>query len=562
MARRAGGPSATLAMLLALALVVGACQSQPSGPTPQTGSDQPDPGGELVTNMGGEPDTIDPHKASFLGEIAVIMTVFEGLMSLDPRTLATVPAAAAKDPDVSADGKVWKFTLRDDLKFSDGTPLKAQDYVRGFARTCDPATLGEYAFVLYVIEGCEKWNKMQPRKVTPAELDAAKKALGIRALSATEIEFRLREPAAYFGSITYMWVGMPVKQESLDKGGEKWTEPATYIGNGPFKLVEWKHNEKMVFERNEHFRMPVKLKRWTRMMINEGAVAYAAYRSNELDLAGVAAEDLRTVESDPELKAQVSDLPGSCTFYFSFNTRKPPFDDIKVRQAFARSFDREAYIRDVQRIGTPASGGFIPPGFPGHDPQDDGQKFDPILAKKLLSESRYAGRPELQNIKLTYPTGGRTKIRIEWVQQQWKANLGIEVVLDPVDGTAYSQLVKRAETLPLLFQLGWCADFPDQQNWLTTVFHSDSESLSRTGWKNEEFDKLTRQADQESSKEKRDQTYLLASRIATREAPAAWLFYNASKFLMKPWVKGVTHTAIDAALGQFRLWEIYVTKKR
>ena len=551
----------SLALLVALALVIGACQGQPAGGpvATQAPADQADPSGELVTNLGSEPDTIDPHKASFVGEIAVIMSVFEGLMTLDPKTLKPVPGAAAKDPEVSADAKTWKFTLRDGLKFSDGSPVTAQDYARGFTRTCDPATHGEYSFVLYVIVGCEKWNGMDTKKATPAELDAAKKALGIKALSDKEIEFKLTEPAAYFGSIAYMWVGVPVRQESLDKGGEKWTEPATYIGNGPFKLVEWKHNEKMVFEKNELYRMPVKLKRWTRVMINEGAVAFAAYRNNELDVQAVGAEDLRTVDADAALKSQVVDSGGSCTFYIGFNTRKAPFDDVKVRQAFAKSFDRESFIKDVQKIGAPAKGGFFPPGFPGFDDKEASQAFDAAAAKKLLSESKYSGKPELQNVKFTYSSSARTKTRVEFLQQQWKASIGIEVVPDPVDSTAYTQLVKKPETLPLMFILGWCADFPDQQNWLTTVFHSDS--LSRTGWKNDQFNTLAKQADQETNKEKRDATYLQASKILSTEAPAAWLYYNASKNLIKPWVKGVTSTSIDAALGQFRMWEIFVTKK-
>jgi len=371
---------------------------------------------------------------------------------------------------------------------------------------------------------------------------------------------QLREPAAYFGSIAYMWVGMPVKAESLEKGGEQWTEPATYIGNGPFKLVEWRHNQEMVFERNElYWRGVPKLKRWTRVMYNEGAVAFAAYRANDLDVIGVAAEDLRVVESDPELKAQASDVSGSCTFYVGFNASKPPFDDVKVRQAFARSFDRVSYVNDVQKLGTPANGGFIPPGIPGHDPNDEEQKFDPAAAKGLLAASTYAGQQVLTNMRFTYSSNARTKTRVEFLQQQWKTNLGIEVVPDPIDSTAYAQLVKSPETLPLMFILGWCADYPHPQNWLTTVFHSGS--LSRTGWTNPEFDQLTRQADQDPDEAKALETYQKASRILSREAPVAWLYYDAGKRLTKPWVGGITTTPIDATFGQFRLWEIYVTKK-
>ncbi|MBM4434592.1 MAG: peptide ABC transporter substrate-binding protein [Chloroflexi bacterium] len=555
---------APLALLVVAALLLAACQG--GGPTTtnpigQIGSDQPDPNGELITNLGSEPDTIDPHKASFVGEIAVVMSVFEGLMTLDPKTLRPVPAAAAKDPDVTPDGKQWKFTVRDGLKFSDGSPLTAKDFERGFLRTCDPRTAGDYAFVLYVVAGCEKWNTMDVRKASAAELDAAKRAVGIKAVDEKTLQLDLIEPAAYFGSIAYMWVGMPVKQESLDKGGERWTEPATYIGNGPFKLTSWKHNESMVFERNEHYwRGPAKLKKWTRVMLNEGAVAFAAYRNNEIDTLGVSAEDLRTIESDNELRSQMRDVAGSCTYYIGFNSSRPPMDDPNVRIAFARSFDRDGYIRDIQKIGAAANGGFIPPGIPGYDKDDTAQRFDPAAAKAALAKSKYSGQAELRSVKFTYASSSRTKTRVEWLQQQWKNNLGVEAIPDPVDSTAYTQLVKKLETTPLMFILGWCADFPDQQNWLTTVFHSTS-TVAKTGWKNAKYDELVRQADRESDKAKRDQMYLDASRMLSAEAPAAWLYYVTGKIMIKPWVKGVTTTALDSVLGQFRMWEVYVTKK-
>lgn len=554
------GTRRVLALIAVLALLVAACTSAPTddpGPT-GAGADVPDPEGELIT-VSSEPDTIDPHRASFVGEIAVILSVFEGLMALDPQTLEPVPASAAQMPEISADGRTWKFTLREGLKFSDGTPLVAADFARGFTRTCDPATRGDYAFVLYIVEGCQAWNEMDPTTATPTELEAARAALGISVLSDMELEFRLIEPAPYFAYIAYMWVGMPVKQESLDQGGSRWTEPATYIGNGPFKLVEWKHNDKFVFERNENFRLPVKLKRWTRLMINEGAVAFAAYRNNQLDLVGVAAEDLRTVESDPELSSQVVDGPDSCTFYISFNLNKPPFDDPKVRLAFAKSIDRQSWIDDIQKIGAPADGGFIPPGIPGHDPADDVQAFDVEAAKQLLAESRYANSPELANIRLTYAASAREATRIQFFQQQWRANLGIEVIPDPVDSTAYTQLVKSAATAPQLFDLGWCADFPDQQNWHTTVWISGAGiSAGRTGYDNPEFDSLVRRADQEPDTATRDQMYLEAGRMLSNDAPAAWVFYSATKFLLKPWVKGLHVTPLGS---HYELWNLYVTEK-
>ena len=275
MFQRRTGPWSILALLVVLSLLVTACQGGQQGNTTASATGAIDPNGELTTNTGGEPDTIDPQKESFVAEVGQTMMVFEALMNLDPKTLRPVPAAAIKDPEVSADGLTYKYTLRDGLKYSDGSAVTPKDFAFGFTRLCDPVTAGEYAFTGYVIVGCEDWNGMDPKKATPAEMSAAKAKLGIKT-DDKSITFTLTESAPYFNSIAALWVGVPSRESDVTKGGDKWTEPATFIGNGPFKLTEWKHNEKLVYERNDNYRTPAKLKKWTRVMINEGAVAFAA----------------------------------------------------------------------------------------------------------------------------------------------------------------------------------------------------------------------------------------------------------------------------------------------
>src|SRR5205807_6213338 len=168
---------------------------------------------------------------------------------------------------------------------------------------------------------------------------------------------------------------------------------------------------------------------------------------------------------------------------------------------------------------------------------DDNQKFDPAAAKQLLSQSKYANTATMENLKFTYSASAANKTRIEWLQQQWQTNLGITVAPDPVDATTYTSLVKKPETTPLMFRLGWCADYPDQQDWLTTVFHSSS-TVTRTGYKSANFDKLVKDADKESDPKKRDDLYVQASRQLSQDAPVSFLFYSATKYLRKPWFKG------------------------
>ena len=567
MTGRRNGVSLVATLLALAALLVSACSPQTptaeqSGAPGGVQGQAADPNGEILLNAGSEPDTIDPQKSSFVNEIAQAAFVFEGLMTFDAKTTKPVPAAAAKMPEVSSDGLKYKYTLRDGLKYSDGQRLTAKNFEYSFLRGCDPTESGDYAFVLYIVVGCEAWNTMDPRKASPAELAAAKAKVGIKATSDLELEFTLTTPAPFFIPISGLWIGWPVRESDVKKGGDKWTEPATYIGNGPFKLTEWKHNEKMVFERNDNYRKKIQFKKVTKLMINESSVALAAYRNNELDLVGVAPTDLRTVQSDPELKAQIVDVAGSCTSYYGFNVRRPPFDDVNIRSAFAKAFDREAFVRDIQQgIGKAADGGFIPPGFPGYDNTDKEQQYDPAAAKALLDKASPASKAGLTGLKYTFASSTNAKTRAEWAQNQWKTNLGLTVELDPVQSTAYSALFKKGREAPQLFSLGWCADFPDQQNWHSTVWLTGGLSAARTGYSSKPFDDLARQADRESDTAKRDALYNEAGKQLSKDAPAAWIEYDAGKRLQKPWLKGITDNPMDYGIpGYFALENVFVVK--
>jgi oligopeptide transport system substrate-binding protein len=223
----------------------------------------------------------------------------------------------------------------------------------------------------------------------------------------------------------------------------------------------------------------------------------------------------------------------------------------------AKSFDRNAYITDVQKIGTPALS-FITPGIPGYDSGDTFQKFDVAAAKAALASASPAAVAALSGLKITYNTNARTKTRLEWFQQQWKTNLNVNVALDPVDATTYSALVKKPETLPALFFLGWCADYYDQQDYLTTVFSSKASS-GRVGYNSKAFDDLVFAADKEQDPKKRDDLYQQASRLLSQDAAVAFVYYDSTKLLQKPWVKSYSITPLGSEVDHWT--QVYVTKK-
>jgi oligopeptide transport system substrate-binding protein len=427
------------------------------------------------------------------------------------------------------------------MKYSDGTPLTAKNFEYAWKRLFDPRVPNkQYSFVAYDIVGAEEADTTSPDDA--AAVEAGMKNLGIVAPDDTHIEFTLKQKAAYFPYVLTLWTGWPSRQELVDKGGASWTidpKGSFYIGNGPFILTEYKGDQGMTFKANPNYRKgEPKIKELRASVISDSAVAFQAYKKGELDVLAVAPEDFQTAQTDAELKTQLLQTAGSCNFYIGFNVTKAPFDNIKVRQAFAQAFDRNDYVTNVVKGLGEAALSFIPPDRPGYAPDIQMYQFDAAKAKQSLADAGFADISKLPPIKLTYSSTPRNKTRMEWVQNQLRQNLGIQADLDPVESKAYTALVKDPATTPQVFYLGWCQDYPDPQDWLTLVFHSSS-TVTHVGWKNEEFDTLTRQADGEQDATKRLQLYHQAHEILVREAPAVFIYWDKTPWLIKPYINGM-----------------------
>jgi oligopeptide transport system substrate-binding protein len=520
-----------------------ACTQQ----SPIVPPDAVDPSGEIRTSLAAEPDTIDPQRESFPDEIAQTLMVYEPLLTFDPKTLQPVPAAARALPDVSDDGLTLTFTLRDGLSYSDGAPLRAQDFVNGWTRLCDPSIAGDFAFVGYVISGCERWNNLDPKRATAFELAAARADLGVRALDDRRILFTLTRPAPYFLAIAALWVGAPVRASDVSTGGDRWTDPRTFVGNGPFRLTEWTHGERLVFERNDRYRTPAKLKRWTKVIVTDPAASKAAFANGELDVISAGKDDPGAVSAPP-----------SATFYIGLNVQRPPFDDQKVRLALARSLDRAAYVRDVlDQPAVPATS-LVPAGLPGSDPSDDAQAFDPAAARALLAASRY--QSPLPPMEFSYRTNApRSIAQAKWAIAQWQTDLGVTVVEHPIGDCGFCQLVKKPEEAPQIFALGWALDYPDPQDWLPTIFRSNA-AVQHTGYRSDTFDGLVDRADVERDPVKRLDLYRQAQRLLTSGAPAIFLYSTERRYLINPRVRGYALTGSDWEFAQFAIASMYVAK--
>jgi oligopeptide transport system substrate-binding protein len=504
------------------------------------------------------PDVADPQKSSFTNEIELLSLNYEGLTKLD-ENLNTVPGGA-ESWSFNDDGTVLTFKIRAGMKYSDGSPLTAENYRYAIERTCDPNTAGQYQSILFEIKGCEEFaSSLTPAEGTPeadpAAYETTKAALGAKAIDDTTLELTLTHPAPYYPTVASLWVFYPAKKELVEQGGDDWwKKPELQIGNGPFQMTQFEENQLIGFKANENYwgGRP-KLDGVEIVYQGEFAVALEAYRAGDIDIVQVDPQQIPEIQADPELSGQMVSYPVASTYTLNFNLTMEPFTDIKVRQAFSQAFDRETYCAVVRNGDCSPTLSWIPAGLPGAI-ETDKYGFDPEAAKAALAESSYGSADKLPDIKLFYNSNDPANTaRAEWVAGQYRDILGVTISLEPTEGTALVALRKEPTTFPqMLLVGGWIQDYPDPQNWLSVYFKCDATFAKRFGYCNPEFDKLVSQADVEFDATKRMELYQQAGQILVDDIPGPFLYNLSNIVLVKPNVTGYTATAIDAEWpGQF-----------
>jgi oligopeptide transport system substrate-binding protein len=476
-----------------------------------------------------DPETLDPARVAYVDEIAVAARVHANLLRLDARG-EVVPELAERLPVVSTDGRTLTFTLRPGLLYADGSPLTARDVVFSWRRHGDPRTGGEYAFVAQALQE-------------------------VRAPDDRTVVFALKTPAPWFLAVLTTWCGVPLQESLVSR--PNWTDPGTYVGAGPYALVARERGSRLTLEANPHyFRGLPALRAVELTVFPEPALALAAYRNGELDVAPVRREDLPLISADASLKRQHQQYPSACTTFLALNTTRPPLDRAPLRRAIATALDREAYVTEaLGGLGAPASQ-LVPRGLPGHFPGVRGQKRDVSAARRLLLESGYAGTPEL---RLSYAGTARARERVDAIARQLRRDLGLDVVLDSTDSRTLSQITRSPSTAPLLWLSGWCQDYPDPQAWFSSLFHSRA-GISATGWSSAAVDQLLEGADGERDTRKRSDQYQRAAQAILDDAPIAVLYHDVVSRLVKPHVAGLGAVPFEAYEGQANLMGVRILK--
>lgn len=486
----------------------------------------------LYISNGIEPESLDPHLSTGAPEYHIQLALFEGLVGKDHKTLKPIPGVA-KTWDVSEDQTIYTFHLRDDARWSNGDPVTAQDFVDSWNRILTPKVSGDYAYMFFVIKNAEAFYNEDIQNFDK---------VGIHAVDATTLKVELNAPTPYFLQALDHHSFYPVNKKVIEKHGDyydplnPWTRPENIVSNGPFKMLTWDVNRAIEVVRNEHYwdQENVHLNKIVFFPIEDKMAEERAFRSGQIHLTftpQMAAEKIAVYkEKNPDALRLV---PAYSSYYYLFNTTKKPFDNAKVRQAFAQAIDRAMLVKSVTKAGETEAYSLIPKDPEGYTPKTL-FGYDVEKAQALLAEAGYPNGEGFPSVEILYNNDEVHKKIALAIQQMLKQNLNVDVQLFNQEWKVY--LSSRKNKTYDIARAGWIADYLDPSNFLE-IFLSYSEN-NHTGWENPEFDQLMEDAKTAKTDEERNAIFTRANEILYEDMPLLPIFYYSDANLVDPAVTG------------------------
>ncbi|NLV36321.1 MAG: peptide ABC transporter substrate-binding protein [Clostridiaceae bacterium] len=503
-----------VSLLLAVSMILSAC------------------GGAAKTDMltvcvGPNPDTIDPALNSSVDGATLIIHGFEGLMTLD-KDGVPVPGQA-KEYEISDDGTVYTFHLRDNLKWSDGKALTANDFVYSWNRAISPETAADYEYMYEVIDGYDEGS------------------LNVTAPDDKTLVVTLKNAIPYFLELTAFPTFSPVRQDMIDANGEGWAvAPETYIGNGPYKMTEWVPGSHMIYERNKNY--------WDYKNLGANKIKFVLMEEDTSILNAFQNEEIMFADSMPQDEIDAwrdkpeFNLEGQLgTYYISFNVQKAPLDDARVRKALTLAVDREFICREIGKTGQEPAGAFVATGLSDADPSKEfrevgGNYYDPsgaayeanlAEAKKLLADAGYPDGKGLPNIEYLYNEGTGHQAIGEALQDMWK-KIGVNVNLVSQEWGTFLNTRKNGEYY--IARNGWLSDYNDPISmldmWITDGGNNDAQ------WSNAQYDELISKVKSSTNPEERFKMMHEAEDIIFDESMLCPIYYYVDLFLLNQKVEG------------------------
>ena len=491
-----------------------------------------------------EPASLDPAMTTGLAEANVQAELFEGLPRLD-RDNQPQPALAERW-DISPDGKTYTFHLRPGITWSDGTPITAHDFVYSWMRVIDPAVASPNAYMMFIIDGAEAFSKKQ----------GSAEDVGIKAPDDRTLQVRLKNPTAYFLNLTSFHCYYPVPEALVRANPDTWAANAGgFVGCGPFTLEKWIHSSEITVKKNPAY--------WDAGHVRSDYLDFPISESQSTRLTLVESGQANMmVEPPPAEQQRLESLglyqvaPYLGTYYYVFNTQKAPFDDVRVRKAFALAMEREGLVKHIVRGRKEAAYAWVPPGMKnpatGQDFRKEGgnlQEENAEQAQQLLKEAGYdeSHQPE---VTILFNTNEMHKAVAEAVQAMWKKNLGVQVELTNQEAKVY--LASRTQGNYQVARASWVADYADPMTFLDVFADEDNDAQ----YHNEAYLDRVRKAKEEKDPGLRMQYMHQAEQILFDDCVLIPIYYTTQPFVVQPYVKGYHWSP----LGLIDLKEAYIEK--
>ena len=515
-----------LASTLALSTALVGCSS--SGTDSGTGSSD---GYEISVNVGPEPESIDPAKNTAVDGGTLINHAFEGLMKLD-KDGNIVEGQAAKVEE-SEDKTVYTFTIRDNAKWSDGQPVKAEDFVYSWQRLVNPDTGADYNYMIDMVANAKD---IMAGKKDPKEL-------GVKAIDEKTLEVTLETATPYFLEVCAFPATYPVRSDIVEANPDTWsTTEETYIGNGPYVLKTWEHQSKMVYEKNENYYDVENLGPdvINFVLMEDKNTMLAAFKNEEI----LFADDLPSeeIEAMKDNGLYIEEQLG--TYFLCLNVKEKGLDNVKVRQALSLAIDRDFIVEEVAKGGQIPADGFVGIGLTDVDGEtkfhDKSEKWYDLedykgnveKAKQLLKEAGYENGKGLPTIELMCNPGHEPIM--EAIQNMWKENLGLNVTISSQDWNVFIDTRNKGDYQ--VARHGWLADYNDPISfldmWVTDGGNNDSQ------WSNAEYDKLISEVKSSTDQEERYAKMHEAENILAEETPIIPLYYYTDLYLKSDKLEG------------------------
>lgn len=516
--------------LLSACLVVIGC----GGSTPTV--DEATAKGEFHFGNEAEPQSLDPHIVTGLLEQRILVALLEGLVTVD-HDMNVEPGVAATW-DISEDKLVYTFHLRENARWSNGDPVTAKDFVFSYQRILTPAFGAPYAYMLYCMENAQAYHN--------GEIDDPS-MIGAKALDDRTLEIRLNAPTPYFLTMQIHFTWLPVHRASIEASGPAlsrttaWTQPGSFVSNGPFTLEEWRPREVIVARKNTEY--------WDAENVALNAIHFYPIDNRQTEERMFRVGDLHLTSNVPPTKLDtyreehpdtIKIAPTFGTYFYRFNVNSPPLDNKLVRRALAMSIDREMICETLLRAGQSPATALTPPD-PNSYVSTASIPFDPEAARALIKEAGYESGADVPPVEILYNTDDVHREIAEAVQAMWKEHLGVETRILNQDWKTYLESMNQLDYS--VCRSSWWGDVLDPINFLE-CFESEGGN-NRTGWKNADYDAAVTAARKEPDEVARMELLQKAEAILLDEAPVAPIYVYVTTQLMSPHVRGYKQNMLN-----------------